>query len=66
MKLNSNLDDYNSVYLSIKISEKMNQRLTLSAQNNKRSKTKEAYLRLSDHLERFDISPDYEKKLLKR
>lgn len=41
--------------ISFKIDEQADQRLTESANINQRSKRKEAYVRLSDHLSRFEM-----------
>lgn len=53
MKLHSDKKGSDSVYISIRISGKMNRLLTASAKTSGRSKTKEAYFRLDDHLNRF-------------
>lgn len=54
MEFDANDNGFKSVYLSIKISPKDNRLLTEASQNSARSKSKEALLRLSDHLNKYE------------
>lgn len=46
-------DDYNSVFITLKLSARSNKRLTESALRSSRKKVQEATLRLEDHLGKF-------------
>ncbi|AUQ43893.1 TraY domain-containing protein [Yersinia ruckeri] len=52
--MSSDDKEYGNVSIVISLTSDMNKRLTLASERSQRSKTKEATLRLHDHLINFD------------